>query len=191
MDILKTIADKKVIIFELDDLIYPKRDYDLQVYYLFANFIEFTEGYPASADLVSFAKQAYEAHGALGIFERMQEAFGLGEQYREQLQRLYANAQLPLKLFLFEDIKNLFEQLIQADKKIVILTAGNPVEKLNKIKHIAWDTWAKDLKVYFQDELNFRNIQAAEFIASEFNVTVADLHFFSERHGHELISKEL
>ena len=55
---------KKAFVFELDNVIYPERDYLLQVYYLFSNFIEFTEGAPSSAGLTEFFKTAYHHHGS-------------------------------------------------------------------------------------------------------------------------------
>ncbi|MEJ5052826.1 hypothetical protein [Sphingobacterium sp. MYb382] len=48
----KVAFDKSVYVFEIDDILFPKRDYLLQVYYLFANFIEYTEGKSIAKELV-------------------------------------------------------------------------------------------------------------------------------------------
>ena len=56
--------NKKAFIFELDNVLFPERDYLLQVYYLFANFIEFTETVPSSTELTNFLKTVYEHHGS-------------------------------------------------------------------------------------------------------------------------------
>ena len=47
-------ASKKAFIFELDNVLYPEKDYLLQVYYLFASFLEYTEAFPPAADLTEF-----------------------------------------------------------------------------------------------------------------------------------------
>jgi hypothetical protein len=34
---------KKAFVFELDNVLYPEKDYFFQIYYLFANLLEYTE----------------------------------------------------------------------------------------------------------------------------------------------------
>jgi len=36
---------KKAFIFELDNVIYPEKDYLYQVYYIFASLLEYTENF--------------------------------------------------------------------------------------------------------------------------------------------------
>lgn len=43
MDAYELVKDKQIVIFELDNVLYPEKDYLLQVYYLFAQFIEYSE----------------------------------------------------------------------------------------------------------------------------------------------------
>ncbi|HAL81954.1 MAG TPA: haloacid dehalogenase, partial [Mucilaginibacter sp.] len=38
---------KKAFIFELDNVIYPEKDYLYQVYYIFASLLEYTENFDA------------------------------------------------------------------------------------------------------------------------------------------------
>ncbi len=78
---------KKAFIFELDDVLYPKKDYDLQVYYLFAAFLEFQEAFPPANDLVTFLKKAYENQGTNKLFEKAQEVFGFNAKYKENFER--------------------------------------------------------------------------------------------------------
>lgn len=145
---------KKAFVFELDNVLYPERDYLLQVYYLFANFLEYTETYPAAKDLTEFFKKAYENAGSHLIFDKAAEAFGIDKKYRENFDRLHKQAKLPLKLLLFEDILKLLQDIVVDRKGIFIVTAGDPVQQLNKIKHIDWHGLEKYLRVYFADEVN-------------------------------------
>src|SRR5690606_3170194 len=55
--------DKSVYVFEIDDVLYPKRDYLLQVYYLFSNFVEYTEGQSLATEIVDFMKAAFDTEG--------------------------------------------------------------------------------------------------------------------------------
>ena len=144
---------KKAFIFELDNVLYPEKDYLLQVYYLFANFLEYTETYPQAAELVVFFKKAYENAGPALIFEKAKEAFGIDEKYRENFLRLHLQAQLPLKLLLFKEALDLLQELVVDRKDVYIVTSGNPAQQMNKIRQIEWNGLEKYLRVYFADEV--------------------------------------
>ncbi|WP_312187725.1 HAD family hydrolase [Sphingobacterium sp.] len=169
--------EKKVYVFELDDVVFPKKDYLLQVYYLFANFIEFTETVPLQADLIRFMKSHLESQGEHLIFEHAQETFGFDKKYKENFERLHVNALLPLRLHLFDHIANLFSQLKAEHKNICILTKGNPLEQLNKVKFIDWGQYGDEIKIYFKDELVFRSIEPLDFLANEFAVETTAIQF--------------
>ncbi len=144
---------KKAFIFELDDVLFPKKDYLLQVYYLFSNFLNYTDGYPNASDLVDFFKNSLEFHGPENIFDKAQQAFGLEEKYRDNFNRLHQTARLPLKLVLFEEILSLLQDIVVDRKKIFIVTAGNPEQQLNKIRQTEWQGLGEYLTVYFSDEI--------------------------------------
>lgn len=142
----------KAFVFELDDVLYPHKDYLLQVYYLFANFLEYTETFPPATDLTEFLKKAYENGGEEGLFDKAKEVFGIDEKYRENFERLHNKARLPLKLILFEQAKTFLNNIIADNKLIIIVTAGSPEVQLNKLGQIEWDTLAPHIRVYFADE---------------------------------------
>ncbi|MGX5687798.1 HAD hydrolase-like protein [Arcticibacter tournemirensis] len=144
---------KKAFVFELDNVLYPERDYLLQVYYLFANFLEYSETFPPAAQLTEFFKKAYEHAGPNLIFDKAREAFGISEKYRENFSRLHRQAQLPLKLLLFDDMLKLLQDIVIDRKEIFIVTAGDPVQQLNKIRQIEWNGLEKYLRVYFTNEV--------------------------------------
>ena len=148
---------KTAFVFELDDVLYPQQDYLLQVYYLFANFLEYTETFPPAADLTDFLKKAYVAHGPTGLFERVKEVFGINEKYKENFDRLHVSAQLPLPLLLYPEVLTLLKAIKEDSKAIFILTKGNPLMQLNKLKHIQWEGLQNDLRVYFYDELKLKS----------------------------------
>ena len=146
----------KAYVFELDNVIYPERDYLLQVYYLFSNFIEFSEGYPSAKDLINFFKTTYEHHGDERIFERTKEAFGLDEKYRANFEKLYSTARLPLKLLLFSGVLELMQNIVVDRKLLFLVTNGKPEVQINKIKQIEWNGLENYLKVYYASEINLK-----------------------------------
>ncbi len=170
--------DRSVYLLEIDDLLFPKRDYLLQVYYLFANFVEFTEGRELSKSMVDFMKSVYEERGEVAVLSETFDHFNLSDSYRENFERLQANAHLPLKLFLPEKTKAFLQTLSTSKKQIGILTGGNPVEQLNKLKHLDWQDLhplLSSLKVFFLKELQFRNIEPLDFLAETYQVKEDDI----------------
>ena len=53
---------KTAFVFELDNVLYPEKDYLYQVYYLFAGFLEYTELLDAKV-LVSLMVKTFEEEG--------------------------------------------------------------------------------------------------------------------------------
>jgi phosphoglycolate phosphatase-like HAD superfamily hydrolase len=167
---------KKAFIFELDDVLYPQGDYLLQVYYLFSNFIEFTETFPSAADLIEFFKKAYLNHGDEGIFDRVKEVFGINEKYRDNFDRLYYTARLPVKLLLFSNVLSLLQEIVIDRKDIFIITNGKPEIQINKIMQTEWNGLEKYLKVYYAQEINLKpESDVLSYILKEHNLLRKDL----------------
>ncbi|WP_316800705.1 HAD hydrolase-like protein [Pedobacter frigidisoli] len=146
------IADKGLVIFELDNVLYPEKDYLLQVYYLFAQFIEYSEQKPAAA-ILEFMRAEFEISGANDLFHKTATKFDIDPKYHHNFDLLHENARLPLKLLLYQNMLQFMQELVVDRKKIFIVTAGNPVQQLNKIKQTEWNGLEKYLTVYFEDEL--------------------------------------
>lgn len=144
--------DKKAFIFEFDGVLYPEREFYLQVYYLFANFIEYVETVPPATDLLELMKKVYEIYGPAEVFNRVRDAFGLDEKYRENFDRLHHSAQFPLKLELYPEMRTLLQAMVKEAKPIFIWTTGIPEGQLNKIRQTEWGNLAKQLRVYFAEE---------------------------------------
>lgn len=183
MTLAEIPLDKSLYLFELDDVLFPKRDYLLQVYYLFGSFYEFTEGSFRASDMAEFMKKIYDHHGEEAVFPAAKVMFDIDEKYEENFHRLRANAQLPLKLLLGQPIAGLLIKLIEQKKQIAILTKGNPVEQLNKLKFLDWgaaESIKQALKVYFVDELEFKSFVPIDYIASEYSLNTEDILFVDE-----------
>lgn len=152
MDAYQYVTDKQAVIFELDNVLFPEKDYLLQVYYLFAQFIEYTEQKNAQP-IINFMQAEYENNGADTLFEKTAKQFGIDEKYKYNFDLLHLNALLPLKLLLFKNMLEFMQELVVNRKQIFIVTAGNPEQQLNKIKQTEWNGLEQYLTVYFVDEL--------------------------------------
>lgn len=170
--------NKKVFAFELDDVLFKKADYDLQVYYLFAHFLEFNLGFTMASDLVPFMKKVYEEQGPKAVFDQVSKRYGIDRSLLQNLERLQVNAQLPLPLILFPEMEQLLLQLFEQKKEVALLTKGNPAEQINKVKHMDWGKvkpYTNLLKIYFIDELKFRSLDPLTFLAEDYKVSAGEI----------------
>ncbi|GAB3931849.1 HAD family hydrolase [Mucilaginibacter myungsuensis] len=145
-------AGKQAFVFELDNVLYPEKDYLYQVYYLFAGFLEYTELLDAKV-LVDLMVKTFEEEGRDKVFDKLQEKFKLDEKYRFNFHHLHKNAQLPLKLLLYHKMLQLMQEIVVDRKKIFIVTNGDPETQLNKLKQVEWHGLEKYLICYFADEI--------------------------------------
>ncbi|MCX2493138.1 HAD hydrolase-like protein [Pedobacter sp. PF22-3] len=171
MDASQYVKDKQLVIFELDDVLFPEKDYLLQVYYLFAQFIEYTEQKSAQP-ILEFMRNEYENNGAEKLFEKTANQFGIDTKYEYNFNLLHQNARLPLKLLLYKNMLEFMQELVVDRKKIVIVTAGIPEQQLNKIKQTEWNGLEQYLTVYFADELGQAKAEVFQNILSDNNLSV-------------------
>jgi len=145
------IKDKKAFILGLDDVLYPEKDYLLQVYYLFAEFIEYSEQINA-AEIIAFMKAEFINQSAENIFEKTAAKFNIPEKYKVNFELLHENARLPLKLLLYQQVLSFLQEVVLEGKEIFLLVDGEPLQQVNKIKQMEWHGLEKYLKVYFSQE---------------------------------------
>lgn len=143
---------KDAFIFELDDVLYPAKDYWYQVYYLFASFLEYTEMIDAK-EATNYMTGTYLSEGKEQVFDNLKKKLNLDEKYRANFNHLSNTAKLPLKLLLFQSMLELLQEVVMDRKKIFILTNGNPEQQLNKIKQVEWNGLEPYLTCYFANEL--------------------------------------
>jgi phosphoglycolate phosphatase-like HAD superfamily hydrolase len=148
----QTDPRKKAFIFELDDVLYPEKDYLLQVYYLFAGFLEYKELLDAKA-LLKLMTATFEEEGPDFVFDRVAERFKIDASYRYNFDLLHKTARLPLKLLLYQHMLSQLQEIVVDRKQLFILTNGDAQQQLNKIKQTEWHGLEKYLLCYFADEI--------------------------------------
>ena len=148
----KYLEEKDTFIFELDNVLYPEKDYLLQVYYLYAQFIDYGEQISA-AEILKHMESNFLKEGTSGLYEKTSIHFNIPEKYRINFELLLNNARLPLKLLIFAEVLKLLQAIVMERKQIFIFTDGNPLMQLNKIKQMEWHGLEQYLKVYFSAEI--------------------------------------
>ena len=149
----KDIDDrKKAFVLELDNVIYPEKDYLFQVYYLFSSLLEYTELINAK-DTTDLMVATYLKGEKDKVFDAVRDKFSIDEKYRINFYHLMLTVKLPLKLLVYEGVMNLLQEIVVDRKKIFIVTNGNPAQQLNKIKQTDWHGLEPYLTCYFAEEI--------------------------------------
>jgi hypothetical protein len=146
-------------IFQFDDVLYPEKDYLLQVYYMFAQFIEYAEQKDAT-EILDYMKLTFAEEGKEGVFERTALRFGLADKYEINFNLLMQSIKLPLKLLIFDEMLRFLKAINEAGKQTFLLVSGDAITQLNKIKQTEWDGLSNSLRVYFQKELEGNAIES-------------------------------
>ncbi len=143
---------KTAFIFELDNVLYPEKDYLYQVYYLYAAMLEYINVADAK-QLTDMMVSTYLTDGKDAVFTFLRQKFNLDEKYRQNLHDMMLTSKLPLKLLLYQKVLALLQDIVVDRKKIFIVTNGNPQQQLNKIKQMEWHGLENYLVAYFADEI--------------------------------------
>ena len=65
----KLIEQKKAFVFDLDNTLYPEKDYLFQVYYMVVQFIEYQETYDHQI-ITKYLIDEFEKNGRAHIFDK-------------------------------------------------------------------------------------------------------------------------
>ena len=142
---------KKAFILELDNVLFPEKDYVYQVYYLFASLLEYT-ALNNARQTTDFMINTYINQGADAVFDSLTATLNIEARYRANLTNLMLTAKLPLKLLLYQNMLAFMQEVITDRKKLFIVTNGNILQQLNKMKQIEWHGLEPYLTCYFANE---------------------------------------
>ncbi len=148
----KLVEQKKAFVFDLDNTLYPEKDYLFQVYYMVGQFIEYQETYDHQI-ITKYLIDEFEKNGRAHIFDKLIEQFNLKKEYVDNCIRLLRTARLPLKLLLFKEAEWMLNELVAKQKPIFILTNGTTDQQYNKITQIEWNGLQKHIKCYYAHEI--------------------------------------
>lgn len=146
------IEQKKAFVFDLDNTLYPEKDYLYQVYYMVGQFIEYQETFDHQI-ITKYLINEFETNGRAHIFDKLIEQFNLKKEYVDNCIRLLRTARLPLKLLLFKEAEWMLNELVDHKKPIFILTNGSTDQQVNKVTQIEWNGLQKHIKCYYANEI--------------------------------------
>ncbi len=174
------ISSKQVFVFDLDNTLYPEKDYLYQIYYMIGQFVEYQETFDHDK-ITKFLIDEFEQNGRKNLFNKLIERFGLSEEYMENFLRLMRTGRLPLRLLLYKEIEIYLNELVDKDKKIFVLTNGNPEQQYNKIIQIDWNGLQQHIKCYFANEIKPKPAPDAMLkIIEEHNLVKDDIIFIGD-----------
>lgn len=147
----KYIQEKEFFFFELDNVIYPEKDYLLQVFYLFAQFMEYGEQLSA-ADILKYMQETYLQDGKEDMFAKTAAKFSIPDKYQVNFDLLLDSVRLPLKLLIYDEVLKFLQTIVLERKQLFLFVKGNPAMQLNKIKQTDWNGLEQYLTVFFTAE---------------------------------------
>ncbi|MND92151.1 hypothetical protein D3C80_842970 [compost metagenome] len=171
--IIDKYPSKTTFVFDLDNTIFPSKDYDLQVYYLFGEFMEYTQpGIQEGKRILNYLAQKQGTTDRAELIDATIDHFAMDPMFKENFERLFRIARVPLKLLMYQQTLEFMQTLVADRKRLFILTAGDPEEQLNKIKQIEWNGLEKYLTVYFTEESEDKSVKTTlEKLSKEYNLT--------------------
>ena len=114
------------------------------------------------------------------LFERVCRKFSLEPKHLESFTSMHVHAKLPLKLLLYKEVLALLVFLIGEGKLVSILTKGNPLIQLNKVKQMEWNGLDKFIKVYLYDEIVLKSeLEPLDYLLFENDVSATEAVFFT------------
>jgi FMN phosphatase YigB (HAD superfamily) len=146
------VEKKKAFVFDLDNTLYPEKDYLYQVYYMVGQFIEYQETFDHQI-ITKYLINEFETKGRAHVFDKLIEQFNLKPEYVDNCIRLLRTARLPLKLLLFKEAEWMLNELVEHKKQIFILTNGTTDQQYNKITQIEWNGLQKHITCYYANEI--------------------------------------
>lgn len=188
----KFLTDKKAIAIVFDDALYPQKDYLLQVYYLFSEFMAYSEQIDAKA-IIDFMSSEYENNGDKDMFTKTAAKFSIPEKYQQNFDLLHETARLPLKLLLFQGVLNLLQEAVVDRKQIFVLVEGKPAIAINKIKQLEWNGLEQYLQLYFTIEYKSSLDLTLEKITTEQCLEKDDLVLIVPKNqsGYKIVNSEI
>lgn len=146
----KSISDLSgfsLFIFDLDNTIYNEEEYLFQAY---GAICDHFAGSGRQYDKRSFLKimlDIYNQEGRDKLFDKFLSRSGLGINNLPECLKILRTFDPERKIKLFPETEKILKNLIDREKKVFVLTNGNPAQQRNKIRSLLWNNL--DSKIIF------------------------------------------
>lgn len=142
-----------VYVFDLDNTIIREEEYLFQAYETIAARLAMTFPLHNPGELDKTLKTIFLREGRTALFNKFLTSTGIGEGYLEVCLDILRSYTPENPLSLIQKTKQLLIELIRRNKKIFVLTNGNPVQQRNKVRYTDWNGLDKNITFIFAEEI--------------------------------------
>ena len=170
MGLIDAFYSYKVYLFDLDNTLYDENRYLFESYKLVAkNISDITK--IAYEEVFTNIINIFIRDGRSKLFDRLIECYALQGNSLNEFLEILRTITLEEKLVLFHKVKFVLKQLLEANKKIIIVTNGNPIQQQNKIRQIEWEGINnKIVFVYANEIVKKPSLKLFMFLKSKYNL---------------------
>jgi FMN phosphatase YigB (HAD superfamily) len=140
-----------LFIFDLDDTLYPEKDYLFKAY----DQIGFVLSRNLNLDsfaISAFLKNTFLLEGREKLFDKFLKKYEKDPKYLSVMIETLRQTVIPEKINLYPMMYELLSEIIKLNKKVFVLTNGNPGQQRNKVKSINWFNLDSAIKFIYANE---------------------------------------
>lgn len=145
------LSTKNYFLIDLDDTLYDESQYLFPAYNAIAKYLQ-QNFHEDEVAIRTFLKNTFTEEGREYLFNKMFAVFEMEEGIMPALLHIMRTVQLNYKMNLFEVWQDMLTQLQQQQKKIFVITNGNPIQQKNKIAQIDWKGFDQQIEFFCADE---------------------------------------
>jgi len=152
----KSISDLQglsLFIFDLDNTIYNEEEYLFQAYNAICNRFVAPENGHDKKSLLKLIMKIYRQEGRDKLFDKFLSASGLGLSNLPECLKILRSFDPGKQIPLFPKTEKILKYLIEQDKKIFVLTNGNPAQQKNKIRSLLWNNLDNKISFILANEI--------------------------------------
>lgn len=143
---LELYRNTKVVFLDLDDTIYPEKDYLFTAYQAIADYLAAGDSLLAD-QFMRFLQDGFEARGRAGLFDALFQEFSLDSSNMNEVLGVLRSVKMGAKLHPDKELLS-FLQTYCGHCSWCIVTNGNPQQQQNKVEQIDWTAWKIEEVIY-------------------------------------------
>ena len=165
----------KAVIFDLDNTIYRETDYLFPAYHAIGIHVAEKDNIDAP-DAGEFLINNFLKSGRKNLFDKFIQHFNIRNTGIEEMMNILRTNKPEEKIEIFPGIRKILDTLLLQQKKIFVLTNGNPSQQRNKIACIDWGKIFNDITFVFADEIKRKpSPESVEFILKKHELDTANV----------------
>jgi FMN phosphatase YigB (HAD superfamily) len=152
----KSISDLSgfsLFIFDLDNTIYNEEEYLFQAYTAICNRFAAPENGYDRRSLFKLMMKIYREEGRDKLFDKFLSVSGLGLSNLPECLKILRSFRPERQIPLFPKTEKILKYLIEQDRKIFVLTNGNPAQQKNKIRSLLWNNLDNKISFILANEI--------------------------------------